>query len=254
MRSILARVAAVVCFVLVVTLVGLVTWAALAPPAGADAIAAMTADATVTVTSDRYLAFDPGDADVGFILYPGARVRPEAYAPVARILAEAGYLVAIPDMPLRLALLAPGRADTVIAAHPDVEHWVVGGHSLGGTAAANWAAFAEVSGVVFWASYPGPGTDLSGRSDLRTLTVAASADGLVTADDLADTRHRLGPDHTEIVVEGGNHAQFGDYGPQRGDGEASISAAIQWSQVANATLRLLDTVAAGRALTPPGTS
>lgn len=246
MRSVLGRVGAVLCFLVVVAVGGVATWAVLAPPAGADAHTAMTSDGVITVTREPFLTFDPGDATTGLILYPGARVRAEAYAPVARILAEADYLVVIPDMPMHLALLAPGRADDVIADRPDVERWVVGGHSLGGTAAADWARLSnDVSGVVFWASYPGPGSDLSGRSDLRTLTVAGGSDGLVTAADLADTRHRLGPDHDEIVIEGGNHAQFGDYGPQSGDGEASISPAVQWSQVANATLRLLDAVAAG---------
>lgn len=246
MRSVLARLAAVLCLVAVMAAGGVATWAVLAPPAGTDAESALVPDEAVAVTHDPFLAFDPGDAATGLILYPGARVRPEAYAPVARILAEAGYLVVIPDMPLRLAILAPARADDVIAAHPGVTRWVVGGHSLGGTAAASWAVLGDdAAGVVFWASYPGPGTDLSRRPDLHTLTVAGDADGLVTAADLAATTDRLGPDHVEIVIPGANHAQFGDYGPQRGDGEAGISAAIQWSQVANATLRLLDEVGAG---------
>ena len=47
-----------------------------------------------------------------------------------------------------------------------------------------------------------------------------------------------GPHHTRgwlercsntdfVSIDGGNHAQFGDYGPQRGDGEATISLQMQ---------------------------
>ena len=34
------------------------------------------------------------------------------------------------------------------------------------------------------------------------------------------------------VIPGGNHAQFGSYGPQKGDGTALISPAEQWAETA----------------------
>jgi hypothetical protein len=41
------------------------------------------------------------------------------------------------------------------------------------------------------------------------------------------------------VIEGGNHAQFGSYGPQEGDKPATISPEEQWEQVAAATVEFL---------------
>ncbi len=36
--------------------------------------------------------------------------------------------------------------------------------------------------------------------------------------------------YQESVIEGGNHAGFGSYGAQSGDGTASISAEEQWGR------------------------
>ncbi|NTW92812.1 MAG: hypothetical protein HGA40_05150, partial [Methanoregulaceae archaeon] len=44
------------------------------------------------------------------------------------------------------------------------------------------------------------------------------------------------------VIEGGNHAQFGNYGPQPGDGTATISVADQQMQAADLTVRVLRAV------------
>jgi hypothetical protein len=40
-------------------------------------------------------------------------------------------------------------------------------------------------------------------------------------------------------MEGGNHAQFGDYGLQPGDGTASISPEAQWQQIISSTTAYL---------------
>src|SRR5512133_595874 len=95
----------------------------------------------VQVKSDRYAYFQPSNspAKTGFIFYPGGRVDYRSYAPMARMLAEKGWPVAIVPMPLNLAVLGSDRAAWVIADHPEVQHWVVGGHSLGGSMAAKFA-------------------------------------------------------------------------------------------------------------------
>ena len=45
---------------------------------------------------------------------------------------------------------------------------------------------------------------------------------------------------TWVEIEGGNHAQFGDYGVQKKDLAATITAAEQWEQVIAATLELME--------------
>ena len=44
---------------------------------------------------------------------------------------------------------------------------------------------------------------------------------------------------TFVVIDGGNHGQFGDYGPQPGDNPATISPEAQWQQTADATAQFI---------------
>jgi hypothetical protein len=71
-----------------------------------EALAALQSDSKVQVTSDRWLVFQPNGTQkqVGFIFYPGGRVDERSYAPMARALAEEGYLSIIVPMPLNLAV------------------------------------------------------------------------------------------------------------------------------------------------------
>jgi len=116
-----------------------------------EAMAALRSDSDVSIGTDRWLVFRPerGEAGVGLVLYPGGRVDPRSYAPVARALAEESTLVLIVRAPQNLAVLGAGRGAEVMAAYPEVAH------------------------------------------------------------------------------EGGNHAQFDWYGPQRGDNPATISRSEQ---------------------------
>jgi dienelactone hydrolase len=207
-----------------------------------EALAALESDAQVHVETDPWLVFRPvtQDPTTGLILYPGGRVDPRAYAPTARALAEEGYLVVIVPMPLNLAFFAPGRAADVMTAFPGVEDWAIGGHSLGGAMAANFAYGnpETAQGLVLWASYPAGSDDLSGR-DLAVSSIYGTRDGLATGDEIGASRSLLPPDTQWTAIEGGNHAQFGWYGPQSGDNEATISREEQQAQIVAATLQLL---------------
>ncbi|MCS7010679.1 MAG: alpha/beta hydrolase [Anaerolineales bacterium] len=195
--------------------------------------------------NERWLTFVPdgGAPTVGLILYPGGRVDFRAYAPAAQAIADRGYFVAMVRMPLNLAVFDPDAAAEVIAAHPEIERWAVGGHSLGGAMAANFAAAnpGSVQGLVLWAAYPAASDDLS-RSGLRVVSISASLDGLATPDKIAASRPFLPPDTVWVVIEGGNHAQFGWYGIQKGDNFATISREMQQVQVIEATVALLESL------------
>jgi pimeloyl-ACP methyl ester carboxylesterase len=209
---------------------------------GEEALAALQSDAAVTVTTDPWLSFTPtGPAPTaGFIFYPGGRVDPRSYAPPARAIAEQGYLVVITPMPFNLAVFAADRAEQVIAAHPEITHWVLGGHSLGGAMAVNYLYSTGASdvGLALWASYPAGNDDLSARP-LPVASVYGTNDGVAAPDEVLAGRPLLPPDTLFIPIEGGNHAQFGDYGPQPGDNPATISAAEQQAQAVAATVELL---------------
>jgi len=228
--------------VLILALGGFVIWASTAAAAMPEALAALQSDAQEQVQTEPWLVFRPmGDQPtVGLVLYPGARVDRRAYAPAARALAREGYLVVIVSMPLNLAVLAPDRAAEVMAAFPEIGHWAVGGHSLGGAMSARFAYQhpEAVQGLVLWAAYPASTDDLSGYS-LSVTSIYGTRDGLATEDKIAASRPLLPPDTSWVAIEGGNHAQFGWYGPQSGDGSATISRHEQQKQIVAATLALL---------------
>jgi dienelactone hydrolase len=230
--------------VLLIAIGAFVAWAG--TPSGQlmpEVEVALQSDAAVTVSRERWLTFTPQDAApaTGLILYPGGRVLADAYAPAARELAEAGYLVVIVPMPLNLAVLGVNAASDVIAAYPEIEHWALGGHSLGGAMAANYAKAnpGVLDGLVIWASYPQASDTLADFDDLVVASVYGSRDGLAKADDVEGSRQYLPEDATFVEIEGGNHAQFGWYGDQAGDNPAEITREAQQAQVVAATLTVL---------------
>lgn len=234
--------------VLVVVVASFVLWASAAADPMPQALAALESDGQVAVATEPWLVFRPADREpaAGLILYPGGRVDARAYAPLARAIAAEGYLVVVVPMPLNLAFFAPGRAAEVVDAFPDVEQWAVGGHSLGGAMAANFVAGNPglVDGLVLWAAYPAGGDDLSG-AQLAVASVYGTRDGLATLEEIEASRPLLPADTMWTEIEGGNHAQFGWYGPQSGDNEATISREEQQAQVVAATAQLLRALEGG---------
>jgi hypothetical protein len=187
-----------------------------------------------------WYVFEPaGEPSVGLIFYPGGLVDPAAYAPLMRQLSDGGVLAIIVPMPLDLAVFGVNRADEVIAADSDVDTWIIGGHSLGGAMAAEYLKKKPdaVDGLVFLASYPSDSTDLS-ATPAKVLSIYGTEDG-VAGDVLEGSLQRL-PGGTSLeVIAGGNHAQFGDYGPQKGDGTATVSRDVQQQLTTDAILRLV---------------
>jgi len=227
---------------LILILAGFVIWAGSAAAPMPEALAALQSDALVKVDTDPWLVFRPvaGDPAGGLVFYPGGRVDPQAYAPAARALAQRGYLVVIVPMPLNFAVFAPDRAAEVMAAFPEIDRWTVGGHSLGGAMSARFAYQNPemVQGLVLWAAYPASTDDLSGYS-LAVASIYGTLDGLATEDKIDASRPLLPAGTHWTAIEGGNHAQFGWYGPQSGDNPATISRMAQQEQVVAATLVIL---------------
>jgi dienelactone hydrolase len=192
-----------------------------------EANQAMQSNAMVTVShDDGWVTFTPneGQPSTGVILYPGGRVNYRAYAPLANRLAEQGYLVILVPMPFNLAVFDSNKANQVIAAYPEIEHWFIGGHSLGGAMAALYVYNnpGKVEGLILMAAYPASSQSLAGKP-VKVLTLSGSLDGLATPGKIQDS-HALLPIDTEYYeIEGGDHAQFGWYGPQSGDNPADIS-------------------------------
>ena len=200
----------------------------------------------VTVETEPWYTFVPEDlASTGFILYPGARVDPTAYAPSVRGIAEDGFLSVIVPMPFGIAALGAEKADEVMEAYPEIDKWVIGGHSIGGAMAVQYTDDHTdiVDGIALWGAYPSPDDDIS-ETSIPTVSVYASEDGLSSVEEIEETAQYL-PQGTEFVeIEGGNHTNFGLYETQDGDGVATIPAEEQQLQTMSATLDLLETVEA----------
>lgn len=231
--------AAVLTAVLLVFVIGFVLWAADVAPANDMALFAMNSDSQVYASPENgWVIFFPAEnprPQTGFIFYPGGKVDYRAYAPVLKLIAEQGYFVAVVPVPLNLAMLDVNAAARVQAAYPEIQNWFVGGHSLGGVAAASFSAGRQdINGLVLWAS--GPADDSLRLQGMPVLLIHAANDGLFTQNMADDALTLLPEDADYVIIEGGNHAQFGSYGPQAGDTNADISPEAQWSHTANATV------------------
>ncbi len=229
---------------LLVVAVGFIAWASFPLGPGTTAMSALKSDSTVNIEENAdWVVFRPAaqQTRTGFIYYPGGRVDYRSYAHLLRPLAEQGYLVVLVRMPLSLAVFSPAKAAEVIQSLPEITDWVIGGHSLGGAMAANFVFNnpGKVKGLVLWASYPAESNSLA-AAEVEVVSIYGSEDGEV---DTIESSGSLLPGSTGWVrIEGGNHAQFGDYGEQPGDGDASISASAQWEQVIAATDEFLDMI------------
>ncbi len=236
-RRIAARVLAVLVALLVAAGVAFCAYVSDYSRAGSSArevIAAGSAsDAAVRVVeSDSCIAVGNSTAEYGIVFYPGGKVAPEAYVTFAAKLAQRGVFCVIPKMPFNLAVFNINAADSIIEANPDVVHWWIGGHSLGGAMAASYAAanVPKIEGVALLGAYASD--DLTALG-LKVEVVYGSNDGVVNHEKLAATIARL-PAESVLQIDGGNHAGFGDYGAQSGDNEAAISADEQQEQAAAA--------------------
>ena len=188
-----------------------------------DAIAAFSVERTVEErTLDGNMVFDPGNAKVGLIFYPGGKVEQEAYAPLMREISANGVLCVLCRMPFRLAVFDMHAADGVREAFPKIEQWYIGGHSLGGAVATIEAEAhpGVYAGMVLLASFSDK--DLA-KEALRVLSIYGSEDRVLNREAYEQAKSLLPDDVTETVIEGGCHAYFGMYGAQDGDGKPSIT-------------------------------
>jgi pimeloyl-ACP methyl ester carboxylesterase len=208
-------------------LVAFLIWTQLVMPADRAAAQAVFDNPAVTVTDTPdsvVIAPSHGGSLAGLVFIPGAKVDPYAYlATLSGTVEELGLTVVITKPTLNLAFFDQRSVAAFTAVAPDVAAWFVGGHSLGGVRACMLAddPATEVSGLVLFASYCASAVD----DDLSVLSISGSADGLSTPAKIRATADLLPADATFVQIDGANHAAFGAYGAQPGDGEATISPA-----------------------------
>lgn len=230
----LTQAAVVVVALLVVAVGGGVVYFSLPHHGTPASIQSVEDDPRVSVkTTGGVHVLAPADANVttGFVFYPGARVAPDAYYSVlAPLVTRANVAVFVPKMPLNVALLDAGTADSIRRDNPTVRTWFVGGHSLGGVAACQYADSHDVRGLVLFASYCNANVS---DEEVAVLSVTGSADTVLDRENYRAARTRLPPTATVREIRGMNHTQFGSYRGQRGDSPAPRSYAETHDQLAD---------------------
>ncbi len=175
--KIMKRIALGLLVVVLVMGLGFVFWAETPLGPAPEALASLESDSQVTVTVEKFITFKPAglQPETGFIFYPGGRVDYRSYAAPLRAIAEQGYLVVLVPVRLNLAFFDINAAQPVFQKHPEIVHWITGGHSLGGVASALFAKNnPEIEGIIFWASYPAD--DSLKNSNLKMLSIYGTKD------------------------------------------------------------------------------
>ena len=195
-----------------------------------EAKEALRGNASVTVSEiQEGWMFDGPGGEEAMVFFPGAKVDEAAYAPLLLKVAEKGIDCFALKVPFHMAVLGTGAGLRVMQEY-EYESWILAGHSLGGVAAASLAGEEKAAGLVLLASYPT--SELP--ENLWLLSVFGSEDGVLEHEVYEEAKRFWPPQSRELILDGGNHAQFGDYGRQSGDRQAQIAAQKQWELTAGA--------------------
>ena len=196
----------------------------------ADHTAFVLPESVVVERMEDRMVFVPEEPSVGLVFYPGGKVEFSAYAPLMAKLAEQNVLCVLLKMPLNLAVLDVNAAEGIPETFPEVKHWYLAGHSLGGSMAASFAKnnLGVYEGLILLAAYS---TEDLRETGLKVCSLRGDRDGVLNPEKYRQYWNNLPEDALELVLEGGNHAGFGSYGSQRGDGQSTLEngAQLQWT-------------------------
>lgn len=198
-------------------------------------------DLHLVVDEEGRMIFEPEEATTGIIFYPGGKVEPESYVPLLSSLAKQGVLTVLVPMPANLAVLDVDAAEGIVEHYDYIEDWYMAGHSLGGSMAASYLSEQMdtdyFEGLILLAAYST--VDFS-ESYIDVLSIYGDQDKVMNREKYEKYYTNLPVDYThEEIIEGGNHAQFGDYGLQDGDGKAKISGEEQMLQTVTYILEFI---------------
>ena len=177
----------------------------------------------ITADGDIIQLSPASESNTAIVFYPGAKVEAEAYLPLLDQLRENGFTCFLVKMPFNMAIFDSNAAADVITDHPEIQHWYIAGHSMGGAMASSFAAdhSSDIDGLILLGAYI-----YGDYPDNDTLTIYGSLNESVA--------EKITYDDNIVVIEGGNHAKFGNYGPQDGDKPAIISAEEQQKETVDA--------------------
>jgi len=186
-------------------------------------------DSSIKVIDNLTIISPSIPSDTCIIFYPGARVEAIAYMPLLEKLKDKGYTCVLVKMPLNMAIFNVNAADKVFDKLPDIKHWYIAGHSMGGAMASDYASKHQnkVDGLILMGAY------IYGEyPPENVLTVYGTFN--------SNLEKEINYTQNIVKIEGGNHAQFGNYGKQKGDPDATISAEDQQTITVNAIVEFIN--------------
>ena len=178
----------------------------------------------VQIEEDLILLLPEQTADTALIFYPGAKVEYTAYLPILDRLRQNGIASVLMKMPFNMAIFSANAADRAFKELPGVTDWFIGGHSMGGAMASSYFAGHKdrVKGLVLLGAY--------------IYGDVAPEDALTVYGTLnAGLEKNINYTENVVIIQGGNHAQFGNYGEQKGD----PAAAISWQEQQDAAVQAI---------------
>jgi len=232
------------------TFVAWIVWNMQAHGVAADS--AVSSDRVVVTRGDGTTMFMPvgaAPARAGVVFVPGGMVDPDAYLPLVRAVADAGWPVAIAELPWRMAFSDAATDDVWQRVQAVRASWgrdrpiALGGHSRGAAMSARFAAdhASELAGL-FLIGTTHPRDHCLSAFTHPGLKVLGTRDCFAGAEESLANRGRLPATTTWVTIDGANHAQFGYYGQQLGDCSASIDRDDQQRQTLGALLDWLPRV------------
>lgn len=221
----------VVLFFLIICTVGFVVWASFYYKADTIAISTFeTLESSGKAEKvDNMILMHPSSSNgTGIIFYPGAKVETIAYIPLFEELRQHGFTCVLIEMPLHLSFFNSNAADDVYELVPSINNWYIAGHSLGGAMASDYASKnpEKVEGLIVMGAYV-----YGNYPPTRALTVYGTFN--------ADLEKNIDYSDNIVIIDGGNHAQFGNYGKQKGDPDSTISSKDQQVQTVNAIVQFI---------------
>ena len=193
------------------------------------AVAAMKGEPSLRVQGNLTILEPAAPSETALIFYPGAKVENTAYLPILeKIKQSCGITCILVKMPFNMAVFDVNAADKVIEQFPQIKNWYIGGHSMGGAMASDYASKHQdkVKGLILMGAY------LYGDYPAENaLTVYGTLNTSVA--------EKINYTANVVAIKGGNHAQFGNYGKQKGDPDAAISSEEQQNSTVQAIKEFL---------------
>lgn len=156
------------------------------------------------------------------IFFQGGLADPKAYAPLCRQLAELGFTSHLIKTPFRLPLYGYQKISELFDFTQ--VNYVIGGHSQGGKMAAQFVFENPelLKGFFLLGTSHPKDIDLS-NLNIPALKLYGENDGLASVEEVLANESKLPARSQSILIQGGNHSQFGYLGTLLTDNQASIS-------------------------------